>query len=229
MRKISYIIILLALSVSTTYAGKDFKIYKSIEFKDLNYLSKYEIIDLTDFTVKEKKIIIDINSLIRVLNDLPMVKSFKLTEIDQSLLVTIVENQPVFPLCVREGGNNLLIELDKDYNLISVGRIHAINMPIIIISQEEMRNRILSAGLKKFLGLLSDLHKDGLRVIREIREIDYLNNLNINILLKGRKTVFNIKPDTDSFNKLNYAAGYFDRIKYYPHTFTILNDSGILK
>jgi hypothetical protein len=54
MKKISYIAILLTLSVSAAYAKKDFKIYKSIEFKNINYLTKYEIIDLTDFSVKKK-------------------------------------------------------------------------------------------------------------------------------------------------------------------------------
>jgi hypothetical protein len=229
MKKILYITVLFILFVSTAYAKKDIKIYKSIEFKNITYLSKYEIIDLTDYSIKEKNIIIDINSLERVLNEMSMVNSYKLTEKDQSLLVSIVENQPVFPLCVRDGDKNLLAELDKDFHLISAGRIHVSNMPIIIISQEEMKNKVISARLKNFLGLISDLNRTGLSVMKEINEINYTDISTIKISLKGRRTVFNIGPDKESFNKLNYAAGYFDRIKYYPHTFTILNDAGILE
>jgi hypothetical protein len=158
-----------------------------------------------------------------------MVNSFKLTEKDQNLIISIIENQPVFPLCVRNGDKNLLAELDKDYHLISAGRIHISNMPIIIISQEEIKNKMISARLKNFLGFISDLKKTGLSVMKEINEINYTDITTVKILLKGRRTVFNIRPDKESFNKLNYAAGYFDRIKYYPHTFTILNDAGILE
>jgi hypothetical protein len=229
MKKILYIIILLAMTVSTGFAKKEIKVFKSIEFKDINYISKYEIIDLTDFSIKEKNIIIDINSLERVLNDMSMVKSYKLTERNQSLLVSIVENQPAFPICIRDGEKNMLVELDKDFHLISLGRIHSLNVPIIIISHEEMKNKMPSARLKHFLSLISNLSKSGLSVMKEINEINYTDIINIKISLKGRRTVFNIKPDKDSFNKLNYAAGYFDRIKYYPHTFTILNDAGILE
>jgi hypothetical protein len=229
MKKISYIIILLALSFSSAFAKKDIKIFKSIEFKDINYLSKFEIIDLTDFSIKDKNIIIDINSLEKVLNDMPMIKSFKLNEGEQNLLVSIVENQPVFPLCIREGEKNLFAELDKDFHLISTGRIHSLKMPIIIVAQEEMKNKLISYRLKYFLGFLLNLSKSGLGVMKEIHEINFININNIKVSLKGRRTIFNIKADKDSFNKLNYAAGYFDRIKYYPHTFTILNEAGILE
>jgi hypothetical protein len=229
MKKISYILIIIVMSVSTAFAKKDIRIFKSIEFKDLYYLSKFEIIDLTDFSIKDKNILIDINSLERVLNDMSMVKSFKLNEKDQNLLVSIVENQPAFPLCIRDGEKNLFAELDKDFHLISTVRIHLLNMPIIIVSQEEMKNKKVSFRLKYFLGFLLNLNKSGLGVMKEINEINYTDINNIKLSLKGRRTVFNIKTDKESFNKLNYAVGYFDRIKYYPHTFTILNNAGILE
>ena len=229
LKKIFYIVIIVIFFVSIASAKKDIKVFKSIEFNDIKYLSKFEIIDLTDYIIKEKNIFIDVSSLERVLNDMPMVKSFKLIEKDQNLYVNIVENQPVYPLCIRSGGNNLFAELDGDMHLISAGRIHLLNVPIIIISQEEMKNKMPSARLKTFLKLVSDLRKSKLPVLDEIAEMDYIGMNNLKISLKGRRTVFSIKPDKYSFEKLNYATGYFDRIKYYPHTFTILGDAGILE
>ena len=229
LKKISFILIITVLSISTAVAKKDIKVFKSIEFNDINYLSKYEIIDATDFSVKDKNIIIDVGSLERVLNDMPIVKSFKLIEKNQNLYVNIVENQPVYPICIRAGEKTIFAELDKDMYLISTGRIHSLDMPIIIISQDEMKNKMPSAGLKKFLTLITGLTKNNLPVMREISEIDYSGVNDLKIYLKGRRTVFSMKPDINSFDKLNCAAGYFDRIKYYPHTFTILGDTGVLE
>jgi hypothetical protein len=229
MKKILYILFILFLTAQALLAKKDIKVFKAIDFKDLKYFSKYEIINSVDLTIKEKNIIIDINSLEKVLNNHPMINSFKLTELNQTLSISIVENQPIFLLNVRDGEKNIPVEVSKDFNILSVGRFHALDIPAIIISREELKNNMISARLKKFLNFISGLNKSGLSVIKEITEIDYTDTLNIKLLLRGRRTVFVIRPDKDNFNKLNCAAGYFDRIKYYPQTFTILNDAGILK
>ncbi len=229
MRKIFFIVIFLGMSFATAFAKKDIRMYKSIEFKNLNYLSKYEIIDMTDHSIKDRNIVIDIDSLERVLNDMPIVRSYKLSEKYGNLLVSIEENEPVFPLCIRYGEKNLLAELDKDFYLISTGRIHSQKMPIIIVSKEEIKNKKISSGLRHFLVFLRNLNNSGLSVMKEINEINYTDSDHLKVSLYGRRTIFKIKPDKDSFKKMNYAAGYFDRIRYYPHTFTILNDAGILE
>ncbi|MFH0977534.1 MAG: hypothetical protein V1874_17280 [Spirochaetota bacterium] len=229
MKKILFMLLISFLSAQSLFAKKDIKIYKSIEFKDIKYLSKYEIIDKVDLSIKEKSIIIDINSLENVLNNHPMINTFKLTESNQTLSISIVENQPIFLLSIRDGEKNIPVEIGKDFNIVSVGRFHAPDKPVIVISREDVKSNMISARLKRFLNLLSGLNKSGLSVIKEITEIDCTDFLNIKLLLRGRRTVFIVRPDKDNFNKLNYAAGYFDRIKYYPHTFSILNGAGILK
>lgn len=226
--KISYIIIFM-LIISTAYAKKDIKIYKTIEFKNLNYVSKYEIIDKVDINFKGKNIIIDMNSLDKVLNEMPIVKSFKLSELNESLIVSIIENQPIFLLGIREGEKNTLIELDKDFRIISLNRAHTLNIPMIIASKEDIRNNMISSRLKSFISMIQGLRKTSLNVMNDVLEIDYTDVNKTKVLLKGRKTVFVLRPENEAFAKLNYAAGYFDRIKYYPHTFTILDNFGIIE
>ena len=226
--KILYLIIIL-LIVSTAYAKKDIKIYKSIEFKNLKYISKYEIIDKVDINFKGKNIIIDMNSLDKVLNEMPIVNSFKLSELNESLIVSIIENQPIFLLGIRDGEKNTLIELDKECRLISFNRAHALNIPLIIASKEDIRNNMISSRLKSFLSMIQGLRKTNLNVINDVLEIDYTDVNKTKVLLKGRRTLFVLRPDNEAFAKLNYAAGYFDRIKYYPHTFTILDNFGIIE
>lgn len=226
--KISYIIIIL-LILSTAYAKKDIKIYKTIEFKNLNYVSKYEIIDKVDINFKGKNIIIDMNSLDKVLNEMPIVKSFNLSELNESLIVSIIENQPIFLLGIRDGEKNTLIELDKDFRIISINRAHTLNIPLIIATKEDIRNNMISSRLKSFLSMIQGLRKTNLNVMNDVLEIDYTDVNKTKVLLKGRRTVFVFRPDNEAFAKLNYAAGYFDRIKYYPHTFTILDNFGIIE
>jgi hypothetical protein len=227
--KIKFIIIIvMMLSISAAFAKNDLKIFNSIEFKGTNYLSKYEIIDSAKIAIKGKNLLVDMNSLERGLNDIPMVKSYKIIENNQRLIISITENRPIFLISVSNEGKNLLFEMDNEFRIISANRVHASGMPLIIISQEDIKAGRISSRAKTLLNTIYALQTKSLPVIKEIIEMDFTDGQRLKIMLKSRRTVFIIKPDIDSFNKLNYAAGYFDRIKYYPNTFTILNGLGIL-
>ncbi len=229
IRKICSVAFILLLSLSAAFAKKDIKVFQSIEFKNLYYLSKYEIIDLAGIGTEGKNLLVNMSSLEKALNDIHIVKSFKIIESEQRLIIIIVENQPIFLLGIRDGERNAIIELDKEYRVVSVNRAHLLDSPLIIVSQEDIKGSNISSGLKKFLDMIYNLNKSNLPVMKEIIEMDYTEAYKAKALLKGRRTVFILRPDYEGFNKLNYAVGYFDRIKYYPQTFTMHDGLGILE
>jgi hypothetical protein len=225
---IKIIFMIMLISFTPAFAKKDIKIFNSIEFRNINYLSKYEIIDSANIGTRGKALLVDMNLLEKILNDMPLVKSFRIIENSQRLIIDIVEKRPAFLLSVRDGGKNTIVELNNEYHIISANRAHLLDLPLIIIPQEDVKGGKNFTRLKMMLETIYALQIKSLPVMKEIIEIDFLDGLRIEVMLKSRRTVFSIKPDIDGFKKLNYAAGYFDRIKYYPNTFTILNGLGIL-
>ncbi len=215
---------------NTAMASSDIRTVKVIEFKNLYYLSKYEIIDKVNVTIKGKDIIIDIDTLEKALQENSLVKSFRISENQGRLTVTVDENEPVFLLALKKGEKLIPFELDGNYRIISLSRVHAFNMPLIVVTEDEMKEEEPSSGLKNLLAMLKGFSDDDLsKLLREISEIDLTDMHKARILLNGRRTAFLMEPTKDNFYKLNYSVGYFDRIRYYPETFVIADGQGIIK
>ncbi|MBN2039903.1 MAG: hypothetical protein JW864_07680 [Spirochaetes bacterium] len=229
MRRILSVIIIFLLSFSFAEAKKSIKKVMAIEFKDLKYVSKYEIIDSADVSIEGKQIVIDINSLRRALRDLSIIESFEISEHDQILQISVNEKEPYFTLCFFDGKREIPFELDRDFHIISMNRIYKANLPLVFIPGEEMNKSGVSKSIKNILSKINDIRSRNFKIIDDIIEIKYLNADFIKVLLAGRKTAFYVKPDLEGFINLNYAVGYFDMIKYYPDTFTMPNGYGIVK
>ena len=158
-----------------------------------------------------------------------MIRSFELTEKDQKLIISLNEKEPAYSLYLVDDDNIIPVELNKKLQVISAGKMYSSNLPLVYINKEEMNKNSISLKIKNFLKMINDIRNRNLKIIDDILEIEYINAVSIKVRLKGRKTAFYLKPDLEGFNKLNFAVGYFDMIKYYPDTFTMLNGFGIVK
>ena len=224
-----FVTLIILLYNSFAFASRDIRRVKVIEFRDLYYLSKYEIIDKVDVIVKGDEIIIDVDSLTGVLGRHPLVKTFKIIEKENRLIISVLENEPVFLLALRKGNRLILFEFDERFRLLCINKAHALKMPLIIVTEDEINGKRLSSGLKKFLSLLLELSEDKLSVLEEISEIDLTGMPEAKILLNERRTTITFHPTKKNFYKLNYSVAYFDRIRYYPETMEIVNGLGVLK
>lgn len=229
MNKAINIIIIVLLSGSVVLAKKNVRAFKTIEFKDLTFVSKYEIIEKANIYTDGEQIIVDLKLLEDALKNIPVIKSFKIKDKDRNLVIEFKENEPVFSLCVRDGEKNILVELDREFRIISVNRLHALNSPLIFVPGKDMEKNTVSSGLRNFLTLIYTLQSENLRVMNEITELDYTDQKKIKATLKGRRTLFTLRPGRGDFQKLNYAVGYFDAVKYYPRSFALAGNPGIIK
>jgi len=211
------------------YASNDIRKIKTIEFKGLKYLSKYEIIKMIDIRWKKNNIIIDIESLKKALEKLSLIKRYRIKILKKHLLVIIDERNPKFLLAVRDNIRIIPFELDENLRIISLNRVHAFDKPLIIISDAEIIDGEISPELKKFLHLLLEVKYSNLAIFKEISEIDFSNNKKIKLLLKGRRTCITMRAKLENFFKLNYAIGYFDNSMYYPKTLEISDNSVLFK
>ena len=210
------------------FALSGIKRVKEIEFKGLRFLSKNEIVEKIDIKRDGNSLIIDVKSLEKRLKNLPVIKNFSVSDAGERLVITLIENDPQFLLAFGNGNNLVPFEMDAKFRVISVNRVHLNNKPLIVISRNEIRNGKITNRLRSFLNLLKELSDASLSVYNEIAEIDITDFSRAEILLKGRRTRFILKPVKDFFFKLNHFVGYLDRIGYYPEYLQVIGNSGVI-
>ncbi len=211
-------------------ASSDIKKFKMIEFKDIYYLSKYEIIDRAGIRSDGSDIIVDMDLLRKALIEQSLVNTFKIVDEGARLSVIIQEKKPVYLFGFRSGDDLQLFETDGNFGILSAGRIHAVNMPLVIINRDDIKRSSLSEGIRNLMTMIGNFKKGRLSgLLEEISEIDLTDPQTAEIRLKGRKTLFVMTPDFGNFLRLNDSVGYFDRIRYYPEEFKITSALGIIK
>ena len=228
LRLFCLLCILYAADPGRAYAFRNVRRVKTIEFRGLKYLSKYEIINGSITRVEDDYFVVDVDSLSSLLKAHRMIASYRIAVEGTSIRIAIVENEPAFLLCVRKGKRTLFFELDKDFKVVSY-TVHAYDRPLIILSPEDIDGGRLSVRVLGFLKLLQELQADRVKVYDEISEIDLSDFESVRLYLHGRKTTFIVNPNWDSFNRLNYFVAYLDRIRYYPDVLKLLNGFVIIR
>lgn len=220
--------LMIILGTAAVLAAADVRKVKTLEFKGLVLLSRYEVIERAQARMEGGSILINVDSLKRALADLPLVKSFSITERDGSLVITVSEREPAFLLAMKREKQLVPFELDERFQLLSVRKVHAAYKPLIIVPEREIRGGRLSVRLRDVLLTISSIERT-MSVGREIAQIDLSDMERAKLFLKGRKTEFILKPDRGNFTRLQYAAGYLDSLRYYPGRMQILDGSAVMK
>lgn len=202
---------LVILGVETGHAERQNAVYKSVDFRGLEHLGKYEILNGAGVKVSEAGLLVDIGRLQAYLKKEPLVQDFHINSGGDRLVVTVREKKPVFLMAAVKGAQTVLFEVDARFDVLSVHRVHAVGQPLIIISQDEIVSGKLSPRIRKLLEMLSELRDGGSRLYREIAEVDAGAYPKAVLTLHGRKTV--VYLDLRHFRKdtLGYIVGYLDR------------------
>lgn len=211
------------------FALSGIKSVKGIEFRGLNFLPKYEIIDEIGARVQGDWIVINIDLLKRALEKISIIKTYRITEEEDRLIITVIERKPNYLLALKKGERLVPFELDSELNIISVNRVYDSSNPLIMISNKEIVNRKLSHRLECFLKLLDEISVNNSLLYRELLEIDLTDFPKAIILLNSRESRFITIPNEKNFYRLHYVVGYLDSIRYYPDTMYIFKNSGLIK
>jgi hypothetical protein len=201
---------------------------RKVVFRGLNYLSKYELIG-SGVRTETDGIVIDVDSVKKALGVNRMIKNFAIKTVNGDIEITVEENIPAFILAARDGKKTLLLEVDRELNFISSGRVHAGDRPVIGIYSSEIKGGAVSGELRRFLALLLDVEKGNLPVFREISGIDFDGYRDMKVYLRGRRTLFILAPDRGSFFRLNRFVAYLDGTGRYPESMQILGNAGVMK
>ncbi len=189
---------------------------ETIDFRGLNYLSKYEIIRDVPVKLEENAIIIDVDALKKVLDSSRMIKSFKIVQKEGKLVVFVVENKPAFLVALEKDSRLIPFELDDSLNILSASTIHADDIPLVVISEKDIIQNRFSERILRVFQIIRYLRSNEVPLLREITEIDCTHMNFIRVKVNGRRTVFTCNSKTGHFMTINYILGYLDSKGSYP-------------
>jgi hypothetical protein len=217
MNKVRTITAILAITLLPGVAarGGDIRVVKTVEFRGLKLLSKYEAVRGARMKAVSGGIAIDADSLEKALERNPFLASHGVDEKQGRLIVTVEEKKPALVLAAVKGSRTYLYELDRNRAVISRNAAHTGRVPFLYVFGDDAARGPASARVAALLALLDRVRVQNGVIYRELSEM-YCNENSIRVVLRGRKTGFIMKPDVADFIKLKYVAGYCDREGRYP-------------
>jgi hypothetical protein len=226
-RVVHICIIFFCLVPSTALPDRLIKV-RTVEFKGLRLLSKYDVIRGVRMKSTAQGIIIDMDSLTHALAGNYFIATYRIDERGATLVISIEEKKPEIIVAVEHEGISAIYELDSDHTIISKNDAHTANLPVLHIKVQDMRDNFRRDEVRRLFEVLDRVKRDRALIYRELSEI-YFEGEQIRIFLRGRKTEFMLSPDENDFTILQFITGYCDRLNQYPDRITIADDAAIIQ
>jgi hypothetical protein len=201
---------------------------QAIEFKGLQLLSKYDTVKGAKIDPLSDGIAVDMDSLEKALSGNLFIKSYRVDEYRGRLIISVVEKKPELIMSVARGERFDLYELDADHAVISKNSVHTDRVPVLNVAAADIAADAETGRIKGLFSLLTGVRERNRAVYRELSEI-YLDGNLIRVLLRGRKTMFTMKPDEIGFIRLKYIAGYCDQEGQYPDEINLSGNEVIVR
>lgn len=187
----------------------------TITFKGFESVSKYEIVKKAGIRSKDKKIFVDVEKLVTVLSEDPRIKTYKLIDKNNSLTILVTESSVAYNACIVGSAEGVYCELDASFNIISVNQMGSLSKPLLLFDRDDLENnRICSQSADRVKELIGFVKNE--TVWPQVTEIDFTSVAFVGIRLEGRPTLFILGNNKESFERLDYIIGYFDKASYYP-------------
>ncbi len=201
---------------------------KAVEFRGLEHLSKYDLFQGVKSRSVSDGIIIDLDSLEEKLSRSRVIDRYSIRRSGGRLVITVRERVPAYTVLVRSGERTIPLELDRDFQQVSRGRLYFNIRPFIYVDRKDITDGGVSYRVKNLCRLLETARKNLPSLYVEIEEL-YLNGNRVTILLNNRKTEFTLKPEKKRFTMLAYMVGYLDRTKRYPESVLITGTRAVIR
>lgn len=188
--------------------------YKGIAFKGLSSLSKESIIRGTGIYMKGNVVVADNSAIEDYLRAESLVKSYKLIDKNNRLLIVVEEKNVRCIVGIRKDGICRFMETDESFSPVS-RRIHRSDVPVVIVSDKDVEGNSFTGQALRCLTILERLRKSS-SLWREIESVELLDDGSAEVTLRGRPTIFNTSVDDDGFARVGAAAGWCDRSSRWP-------------
>ncbi len=220
---------LLLLTAGDLYARRDERSVKTIEFRGLRLLGKYEILSGVKMSRAENGIIIDVNELGKALGASPYVKDYKVVEEKGGLVIIITEREPSFVVAQAMGETTVPFEIGEGLEILASGRLHGGRAPLILVEGEWIRGGRVTARLARLLASIREIRSDCPALYGEIVEIDAQRPPRIDLYLRGRKTRFAFELGRENWRAMCYLCGYLDASGRAPEVVEFFGNTAVVK
>jgi hypothetical protein len=215
------------------YAGgavmaDDIRKVRSIEFRGLGLLSKYDAIRGARLKAVSDGIIVDVESVERVLSQNSFLTSYDVEESRGRLVITVAEKRPVLIIAVERGGRTALYEIGADGAVISKDDVHTGRVPVLVLAEGDFSEGAATDRTRRLMGLLAQVRRTNAALYRELSEINAAGG-GIRVQLRGRRTEYILRPEPDDFTRLGYVAGYCDRGERDPDEINLTGNAVIVR
>jgi hypothetical protein len=221
------VLLLFIASASLTAQDSD-KIFDSIHFKGLKTLSKLEIAKKAQMKSQNGKIAVNMKRLHTILKSETVIKQYKIIDKDNILTIMITEYSPEYIIFITGRNRNIFCEVDKNFKIISAGRLHTTTEPLFILHITAVENESIKKEYQDLM--LKALDKvSNSRVKNQVKQLDISHAGSLKVTLKGRRTVFILPDNTFEFEKLEAAVAYLDATGRYPLTLDLRGRMAVVR
>jgi hypothetical protein len=221
-------IILCLAAAGGTVMADDIRKVLTIEFRGLGLLSKYDVIRGARFRAAGDGIIVDVESLERVLSRNSFLASYGVQETGGRLIISVEEKKPALILAVERGSKTDLYELDAAGAVISKNDAHTGRVPVLVLGSGDFPDGAASARTRSLIGLMALVRRTNPALYRELAEVSAGAGA-LRVTLRGRKTEYILDPEAGDFTRLAYVAGYCDRRERYPDEINLTGNAVIVR
>lgn len=208
--------------------AEDIRSVRSIEFRGLTLLSKYDIIRGARLKAAGEGIIIDVDSLEKSLAENPFVASYRVKGSGDRLVVTVEERTPEMILAAPAGRGVLICEVDDEGRILSHNDVHAAGVPVLHLGKADLSGTGVPAGVRGVMDLLARVKKQDPLTYGEISEI-YVGDGRLRIYARGRRTEFVMRPLIGDFKTLRHLIGICDHSKRKPGKVVLGDHAAIIR
>lgn len=219
--------ILFLLLLTTAVYSEDIITVARVEIRGLVNLDRFDIMKHVRTGVKDKQILIDVESLKGELGKNILIKDYRLSREQDTLIITVAEKYPVFNLVIFDENQSVPYLVDSELNILDSKRFFKTDMPIITAGRvlfETGSGRNITAGI---ISRLMSVKKEKPFLLGELAEISICSAERINVTLKNRRTQFVLENNYSGFLKLEKTAAFLDNRGNYPQSVD-LRDNVIL-
>ncbi|OHD65524.1 MAG: hypothetical protein A2176_14155 [Spirochaetes bacterium RBG_13_51_14] len=228
IRPVSIAVLLCMMASGGDAIAGDIRKVKSIQFRGLRLLTKYDVIRGVRLEAAADGIVIDVDSLERALSGNSLIKSFGIEESGGRLMVSVAERRPVLIAVVAGKDGSSLYELDEDHAIISKNDVHTDRVPVLYLVSLKLSADGATGRVRSLISLLERVKRKIAPLYREIAEI-YLDETSIRVVARGRRTSFVLRPRDTDFIKLRYIIGYCDRTGECPEEINLSDNPVIVR
>lgn len=205
------------------------KEYRSVAFRGLENLSKYELIEGVPVKTTGEKVVVDMTSFQKRLKAMALVRDYRLYEEKGALVVEVTEAVPFLQLAVKDRKETLFLLLGEDLKVLGRNRFFFGRRPVVFCDRDDLSGSRFSSRLSRLLVIMKNVRREQKVLFREIRSIRQKGATSLIVKLHGRKTRFHLAADETGFARLRAVAGYCDANKKYPERVAVKGNKIVLR